>query len=107
MLNSFYCVIQLVRCLKVICATCERFRDRMDTIDEFIRTQAVPGELAERMRESLRHSWFMQQGLDVNTVLTELPENLKTSVLMHMQVVFAIITATQMLFCSNRTQVRF
>lgn len=75
-----------MKALKALCDSLGRFRDRMDTIDEFIKAQNVPGVLAERMRESLRHSWFMQQGLDVNTVLAELPENLKTSVLMHMQV---------------------
>ncbi|GMH38093.1 hypothetical protein BSKO_05977 [Bryopsis sp. KO-2023] len=62
-----------------------RFRDRMDTFEEFVKVQQISPQLADDVRENLKHSWIMQQGIDVGTALCELPDNLKTSVLMYMQ----------------------
>lgn len=76
-----------------LCDT-HRFRDRMDLVDEFVKAQNIPDKLADDMRKNLNHSWYMQQGIDVNSVLEELPENLRTTVLMHMQVEDAYDTNT-------------
>ena len=66
-------------------ASC-RFREKMETLNNFFRIYKVPPELALRVRSNVEHIWIMQQGLDVNAILEELPENLRIDVLMELQV---------------------
>ncbi|CAD7697539.1 unnamed protein product [Ostreobium quekettii] len=57
----------------------------METLKEFFRVYNVPHGMALRVRQNVEHIWIMQQGLDVDALLSDLPENLRVDVLMELQ----------------------
>ena len=62
-----------------------RFRERMEAVNAFIRFHELPAALAERIRRHVEYLWNLHHGLDVQATLAELPGNLRTEVMMHLQ----------------------
>lgn len=62
-----------------------RYRERVQTLNEFIAFHAIPGPLAERIKASIEYLWTAHGGLDAHGALSELPPALRAEVLGHLQ----------------------
>jgi len=58
------------------------YRQRLDEINAFLRSQRVPVELQERVRDYYSYLWESQRGVSAGNVLDGFPRNLSQEILM-------------------------
>mmetsp|Transcript_16274 Transcript_16274/g.55407 ORF Transcript_16274/g.55407 Transcript_16274/m.55407 type:complete len:937 (-) Transcript_16274:8826-11636(-) len=64
-----------------------RYRERMDTVNEFITANSIPEHLRKRMRSYIDYVFNVNKGLGVHnmsSILGELPEGIRTEIFMHL-----------------------
>ncbi|KNC53825.1 cyclic nucleotide-binding protein [Thecamonas trahens ATCC 50062] len=57
-----------------------RFRERLDTVNMFMRTKGIPSELQERIRSHYISEYARHRGIETTNILSDLPINLRTRV---------------------------
>lgn len=60
-----------------------RYRERMEAVAEFVNFFGIPAEFHQRIADHVDHLWQRHGGMDVSTAIGDLPDALRTEVLMH------------------------
>lgn len=58
------------------------YRHRLDEINAFLRSQRIPADLQERVRDYYSYLWTSQRGVSAGTVLNDFPRNLSQEILL-------------------------
>ncbi len=61
-----------------------RHRERVDMVDNFMKSKKMPKKLIERVHHYYNYLWESRQGYDDATIFSELPESFKTEFAMHL-----------------------
>lgn len=59
--------------------------EKMDRINAFFRYRKIPESLQTRVHDYFNYVWLTQRGYDENSVLNELPTNIKTEVALYLK----------------------
>eukprot|EP01135_Chromosphaera_perkinsii_P001801 Nk52_evm70s210 gene=Nk52_evmTU70s210 len=65
-------------------STTTRYRSRIAGIDEFIRFHKLPKDMQKRIHQYAEYSWQLTQGIDMNSVLMNLSDSLRSDVTMYL-----------------------
>mmetsp|Transcript_62148 Transcript_62148/g.196579 ORF Transcript_62148/g.196579 Transcript_62148/m.196579 type:complete len:846 (-) Transcript_62148:44-2581(-) len=65
-------------------ASYQRYRDRMDLMNEFGDSNALPSDLRERMRGYVSYVWNINHGIEARDMLQELPYHLQVDIYMEL-----------------------
>ena len=57
-----------------------QFRERVETVDTFLKYRNIPGELQKRIRDYYDYLWESRRGYEESQLLEDLPTSLKTQV---------------------------
>mmetsp|Transcript_47158 Transcript_47158/g.121868 ORF Transcript_47158/g.121868 Transcript_47158/m.121868 type:complete len:900 (-) Transcript_47158:497-3196(-) len=61
-----------------------RYRDKMESINEFLKFHDIPSDLSNRVKACVDSYWNMTKGYDLSSTLSDLPVSLRGDVAMHM-----------------------
>mmetsp|Transcript_42657 Transcript_42657/g.109858 ORF Transcript_42657/g.109858 Transcript_42657/m.109858 type:complete len:993 (-) Transcript_42657:1305-4283(-) len=61
-----------------------RYREKMEAISEFVNFYNIPAEFHQRIADHVDHLWQRHGGMDVSAAVGDLPDALRTEVLMHL-----------------------
>ncbi|XP_041366402.1 potassium voltage-gated channel subfamily H member 7-like [Gigantopelta aegis] len=62
----------------------DEYREKMESIKEFIKFHQIAKTLGNRLQESFQHSWSYTNGIDMNNVLKGFPECLQADICLHL-----------------------
>ncbi|KAK6172039.1 hypothetical protein SNE40_018005 [Patella caerulea] len=60
------------------------FHSKTKDLKDFFRTHHVPKELKQRMQEYFQTMWSMNNGIDINEVLKDFPEEMRGEISLHL-----------------------
>lgn len=58
------------------------YQRRLDEINAYLRSQRIPAELQDRVRDYYSYLWIEQKGVSTSTILEGMPKNLALEILM-------------------------
>jgi hypothetical protein len=61
-----------------------QFRDRTETVTEFLRQRQVPAEINARVRNYYEYVWDRYRGLNESDLLKDLPEPVRLEIMLHL-----------------------
>jgi hypothetical protein len=60
----------------------ERYREKMEAANDFIRLHALPGDVKERIHRVIDYTFSQNQGVSTQAVADDLPEGLRVEIFM-------------------------
>jgi CRP-like cAMP-binding protein len=57
----------------------QRYRDKLDSLEEFIKIYKVPNTLANNLRNTHKSLWQIHKGIEMNELIDELPPSQRTA----------------------------
>jgi CRP-like cAMP-binding protein len=83
LLIAGYIIGNIVNLIGAMNESSEEFRNKMATINLYMKNKKVPEQLTMRVRNYYNHLWSRQGGLDDTSIMDNLPARLKTEVSLH------------------------
>eukprot|EP00455_Lapot_gusevi_P053951 TRINITY_DN8528_c0_g3_i6.p1 TRINITY_DN8528_c0_g3~~TRINITY_DN8528_c0_g3_i6.p1 ORF type:complete len:600 (-),score=139.68 TRINITY_DN8528_c0_g3_i6:501-2300(-) len=65
-------------------ATLQRYRDQLDTVNEFIRSYDLPPNLESKLRQYVKELFSLDKGLNTEAMLGKLPPILRSEIMMEL-----------------------